>query len=213
MGFLVNRLQIRLIRANRDFNFVDKIGALTNAFINFLPNTELQRNGEYGALIIINNVYNFQSQITQNEINLTVNIDRELGDKDFNEVFESVLDLSERIISTIKKNLGALTDMKSMICLIDGKLEDYQDEEYNNKLKSALHNSFLDIESDEVKQINYIWKEGLKESFVHVIRENNTKKIVYAIQDFSKPETSFSKIRLLISDCFSDLNKKVISKL
>ncbi|MBQ8678778.1 MAG: hypothetical protein IJ530_03340 [Treponema sp.] len=117
MAFNVNRLLVRLIKSNRDFSFVDKIGELTDTLINTIPGTELQRNGQYGALVIINPNYGFQAQITKTENNIDVGIKQEnIESGEFKENLSSVLDVYQKILSTIKKTLNYSNNLKSIIC-------------------------------------------------------------------------------------------------
>ena len=83
MAFTINRLLVRMIKASRDFSFVDKIGELTTTLINTIPETELQRNGQYGALVIINNKYKFEAQITKTENNVDTILSDELASESF----------------------------------------------------------------------------------------------------------------------------------
>ena len=212
MGFLANRLQFRILRNARDYSFIDKIGSLTNAFISFLPNTELRRSGEYSALIITNNVYNFESQITPTEINLTMKLNQHFPSDDFSSTLDSIYDLSEKLIGTIKSNLGLPTDLKSSICLFDGIFDEYDDAKYIDILNGAFNNNIFEIKTEEAKQLVYIWRVDLKEYFISISNEDGVKRLIYAIQDFGVSSISFLNIRTLIDLCLKEFENNLLVK-
>lgn len=210
MAFNVKRLLIRLIKSNRDFSFVDKIGELTDTLINTIPGTELQRNGQYGALVIINPNYGFQAQITKTENNIDVGIKQENIESDeFKENLSSVLDVYQKILSTIKKTLNYSNNLKSIICQIEGSITDEDIDKTISFLGGKCKNPFTN-DSSELRQYSYIWGEESTEKCIMMNQLNGNYNFVYALQDFSKIDMSFSQVRDVINKTLLDIYKNLI---
>lgn len=204
-----------MIKKEREFSFIDKIGTLTDTLISTIPNTELQRNGQYGALIIRNPVYNFESQITQNETNFTLNMEQILDGEAFSEYFEKVIDVSQKVITTIKKATDNTNDLKSIICLIGGKLSTDKDKNIKALLIELSKNSFIEEDSN-IKRIDYVWRKLFIEYYLSIINDKDDKndsRVVFAIQDFQKDDMSFSNVRSVVDLCFREFRSKILTKI
>ena len=55
MAYIISQMQLRFLKNERDFDYIDKIGLISNTLINLIEGTELQSaNGKYGELIVKN---------------------------------------------------------------------------------------------------------------------------------------------------------------
>jgi hypothetical protein len=203
-----------MIKKERNYLFIDKIGTLTNILISTIPKTELQRNGQYGALIIKNLDYNFESQITSNESNFTLNMEQIIDDK-FAEYYETVIDVSEKIITTIKKATDSNKDLKSIICLISGKVSTDKKEKIKTLLLELSKNSLIDEDSN-IKEINYIWKKSFCERFISISdneEDGGDSLVSFAIQDFQKDDMNFSNVKSVVDQCLREFQSKILTKI
>jgi len=212
MSFTISRLIFRMLKKDRDFVFVDKIGALTNTLISTIPNTELQRNGQYGALVVVNPVYKFESQITQTESNIALNAEQVLDSDNFAEYFEGIIDISQRVITTIKKVTNSTNDLKSIICHIEGTVSNDRQEKVNDLLLEIGSNPFIDQDTD-IRQVSFVWKNQLFEKYLSISKVNDSCKIVFALQDFQKSDMNFSNVRSVIDYGFREFRTKVLTKI
>jgi len=215
MAFTITKLQFRMIKKEREFSFVDKIGTLTDTLISTIPNTELQRNGQYGALLIRNPVYNFESQITPNETNFTLNMEQILDGEAFSEYFEKVIDVSQKVITTIKKVTDSTNDLKSILCLIGGKLPTDKNTNIKALLIELSKNSFIEEDSN-IKRIDYVWKKSFIEYYLSITNDEDDKndsRVLFAIQDFQKDDMSFSNVRSVVDLCFREFRSKILTKI
>lgn len=212
MAFTINRLLVRMIKASRDFSFVDKIGELTTTLINTIPETELQRNGQYGALVIINNKYKFQAQITKTENNVDTILSDELASESFKEKLSIILDVDQKLITTIKKTLDCANNLKSIICQIEGSITENSIEPLQIFLKEYYQNPFSENKSD-LRQFSYIWREESYEKCIMVSKTDDGEdyRYIFAIQDFSRKDMSFNQVRDVINKTLVDINTNLIS--
>ncbi len=210
MAFNVNRLLIRLIKANRDFSFVDKIGELTTNLINTIPGTELQRNGQYGALVIINQQYGFQAQVTKTENNIDIsNLNEDIKSDEFKNKLSSILDVYQKLLTTIKKTLNCNNNLKSIICQIEGSITDDDVDKTISFLSQKCTNPFTS-KTTELRQYSYIWGEDSTEKCIMMNQLNEDYNYVYALQDFSKIDMSFSQVRDVINKTLLDIDYNLI---
>jgi hypothetical protein len=212
MSFTITRLLFRMIKKERDFAFVDKIGLLTNTLITTIPNTELQRNGQYGALVVVNPVYKFESQITHAESNVALNMEQVLDGDGFTEYFDSVIDISQRIITTIKKITNSTNDLKSIICHIEGLVSEDKNEKINTLLSEMSRNTFVETDS-EIRQVSFVWKTSFFEKFLNISKNGENSKVIFALQDFQKSDMSFSNVRSVIDFGMREFRANILSKL
>lgn len=211
MAFIVNRFLVRHIKSNRDFSFVDKIGELSTTLINTIPGTELQRNGQYGALVILNSTYGFQAQITKTENNIDTNsLNEDIDSENFKEKMSSVLDVNQKLITTIKRILNYSNNLKSIICQIEGTITDTDIEKTISFLNEKCNNPFTNTRS-ELRQCSYIWGEDSIEKCVMINQNKGDYNFVYALQDFSKTDMTFSQVRDVYNQTLIDIRSNFIS--
>lgn len=217
MNFYVEKIQIRILRINRDFTYVDKIGGITNAFLNLIPHTELQRSGQYGILVIRNEILNFESQISKTEVNISVNMKTNIEDADFKSKLESLFDLIEKIFK-VMKDFSVLPDHhKSIISVIDGYLTNFSETEYKKFLENEVSKSYLSIASKDVKQIVYTWDDESGENHINFTPGENDEgesvnQIIYGFQDF-KSDLTFSDITRLIKNSVYNFSGGILGKI
>ena len=209
MSFKVNRIVTRMIKSERDFSFIDKIGNLTNSLIAAIPNTELQRNGQYGALVVLNPVYKFESQITQTETNIAVNTELNIDDERFADFWASIIDINQKISSTIKKITGSTNDLKSIICQVEGMSSEDKNEVVEGFIRENCTNKYA-AEGAENRQVSYVWREGNFEKYISISKAETGYKYIFAIQDFNRRDMAFSNIRLVLDYSIREFSDKII---
>jgi hypothetical protein len=210
MSFTLTRFVARMIRNERDFSFIDKIGSLTNALIALIPNTELQRNGQYGALVIVNATYKFEAQITQNEINVIINVNQNLLDDDMKTLYETIIDIFQKILSTIKRIMNYTNDLKSIICQVEGTASTDRNEYIETKIKECCRNAIINNEEAEMKQVSFVWNDRISEKYVSITKGEEGYKYIFAIQDYGKHDMAFSNVRTVMDYCFRDFKERII---
>lgn len=210
MSFTVSRIVARMIRNERDFSFIDNIGSLTNALIAVIPNTELQRNGQYGALVVVNPIYKFEAQITQNEINVSINVNQDILGSDMKEFYETFIDIFQKILSTIKRIMNYTNDLKSIICQIEGIASVDRNNFIEENLKECFKSRIIKNEDVEMKQLSYVWQDRISEKYINIIKGEDGYKYIFAVQDYDKHDMAFSNIRTVMDYCFRDFKERIM---
>jgi hypothetical protein len=182
MEYFVDKIQMRIVRIKRDFSYIDKIGLLTNSFINEIEGTELQRNGEYGVLIVRNEVYNFEVQIGKNEIVILISPGIEISDSSFDSMIDSFTDIIERIYMILKTHdVINIKNSKSIISVIDGHLLNYDNSIMDDFMLQECRKFSFSDSAQQVKQIIQTWIEGNSEFHLNIAKEDKKDEVNHRI--------------------------------
>lgn len=213
MEYFVENIQIRLLRKNRDFSYVDKIGLLTNDFIEQIPGTELSRNGQYGVLIARNFNLSFETHISKNDITIVIIPNRSIDDDSFQPLLDSMSDLVGNILSILKKHECLVTStFKSIVSVLTGNIVDINPEYYRDFLSQKCRVSGFNSNPEKVKLYSTVWSEGKLEYHIQLSDNYELSKqiVIFGYQEFELSPT-VNNINHLLNDSIAYFKENIFS--